>query len=117
MITKNEIYTRMVEALPGIYCTQYYEKIPKQLPCVYFRESHSPVGRYITLDMTDEQIRMYCYVDVYGDDIDGIVETIENTFRGMHFIEELAEMIPNYDPDVKRVSLRFGRILTGGNTL
>lgn len=114
MLTKNEIYTQLVNALPGVYCTQYYEKIPKQLPCVYFRESHSPVGRYITLNFDDEQIRMYCYVEVYGTDIDDIVGTIETTFKNMHFIEELSEMIPNYNPNVKRVSMRFQRIITGG---
>ncbi len=118
MITKNDIYTELVSALgDDVYCTQYYEVVPQQLPCVYFRESHSPVLRYITLDMEDEQVRMYCYIEVYGTDIDDIVETIEQTFRGMGFIEELCEMIPNYRPEIERVSMRFQRILTGGNTL
>ena len=117
MITKNEIYTRMTEALPGVYCTQYYEKVHENLPCVYFRESHSPVKRYTTLDLTDEQVRFYCYIDVFGQNIDELVTEIETVFREMKFIEELSEMIPNYDPEVERVSMRFCRILTGGNTL
>lgn len=114
MITKNEVYTTLTEALPGVYCTQYYEPIPKELPCVYFRESHSQVRRYVTLNYDDEQIRMVCYVDVYGQNIDEIVTAVENAFRSMCFIEDLNEMVPNYNPEIERVSMRFQRIITGG---
>lgn len=117
MVTKNEVYTRLTESLNGIYCTQYYEPIPKEMPCVYFRESHARIPRYVTFDMDEEVIRMVCYVDVYGQDIDEIVTTIEDAFREMKFIEELNEMVPNYKHDIERVSMRFGRIITGGNTL
>ena len=54
---------------------------------------------------------------VYGYDIDEIVRTIEDTMSDMYFIEELNEMIPNYDPSIERVSMRFQRIICGGDTL
>lgn len=117
MVTKNEVYTKLTEYLSGVYCTQYYEPIPKELPCVYFRESHSRIARYVTLEMDDEQLRMICYVEVYGQEIDEIVEKVEKAFRDMNFIEELNEMIPNYNPTIERVSMRFQRIITGGSTL
>ena len=117
MITVNQIYDTLDTALDGIYVTKYYNRINEQLPCVYFRESHSPLKRATDLDYTDEQIRLYCYIEVYGHDVDEIVLTIEETMRGMYFIEELNEMIPNYDPSVERVSMRFQRIICGGDTL
>ena len=117
MISVNEVYDTLAKALPNVYVTKYYNRITEQLPCVYFRESHSPVRRYNQLDYQDEQHRLVCYVEVYGYDIDDIVKTIESTFKSMYFLEELAEMIPNYDPDIERVSLRFQRIITDGDTL
>lgn len=117
MITVNQIYDTLENALGGIYVTKYYHRINEQLPCVYFRESHSPLRSATTLDYSDEQKRLYCYIEVYGQEIDSIVETIEATMRGMYFIEELNEMIPNYDPSIERVSMRFQRIITGGDSL
>lgn len=117
MISVNEVYDTLAKALPNVYVTKYYNRITEQLPCVYFRESHSPVRRYNQLDYQDEQHRLVCYVEVYGYDTDNIVTTIESTFKSMYFLEELAEMIPNYDPDIERVSLRFQRIITDGDTL
>lgn len=117
MISVNEVYDTLAKALPNVYVTKYYNRITEQLPCVYFRESHSPVRRYNQLDYQDEQHRLVCYVEVYGYDTDDIVTTIESTFKSMYFLEELAEMIPNYDPDIERVSLRFQRIITDGDTL
>jgi hypothetical protein len=35
----------------------------------------------------------------------------------MGFLEELSEMIPNYDPSIERVSMRFQRVICGGDTL
>lgn len=118
MITVNQVYDTLENALDGVaYVTKYYARIPEQLPCVYFRESHNPVFKYIQMDRNDDQIRLVCYVEVYGYDIDSIVQTVEQTFKSMFFIEELAEMIPNYDPSIERMSLRFQRIITGGDTL
>lgn len=119
MVSKNEVYTYLTESIKtdGVYFTQYYEVIPKALPCVYFRTSHSPIRSNLTLKNTDEQLRMYCYIEVYGQNIDGLVEDIEAVFRQIHFVEELCEMIPNYDPEIERVSMRFMRVITGGNTL
>ena len=117
MITVNQIYDRIVTALDGIYVTKYYARINEHLPCVYVRESHSPIYAATTLDMTDEQNRMYFYIEVYGENTEEIVATIEATMRGMGFLEELSEMIPNYDPSIERVSLRFQRVICGGDTL
>lgn len=116
MITVNQVYDTLAKALPNVYVTKYYNRIQENLPCVYFRESHSPVSRYNQLDYADKQFRLVCYVEVYGYDIDAIVETIEDTFRGMFFLEELCEMIPNYNPDIERVSMRFQRIIAEGDT-
>ena len=117
MISINQVYDTLEKALDGVYVTKYYNRIPEQLPCVYFRESHNPVFKYIQFDRNDEQIRLVCYVEVFGYDIDSIVATVEQTFKQMYFIEELAEMVPNYDPSVERMSMRFQRIIAGGDTL
>ena len=117
MITVNQIYDRIVTALDGIYVTKYYERITEQLPCVYVRESHSPIYSATTIGLTDEQCRMYFYIEVFGEYTEEIVATIEATMRGMGFLEELSEMIPNYDPSIERVSMRFQRVICGGDTL
>lgn len=117
MITVNQVYDTLVNALPNVYVTKYYNRINEQLPCVYFRESHNPVFRYIQLNRADQQMRLVVYIEVYGEGIDEIVQTVEDTFKQMFFIEELCEMIPNYDPSIERVSMRFQRIITGGDTL
>lgn len=117
MITVNQIYDRIVTALDGIYVTKYYERITEQLPCVYVRESHSPIRSATSINLTDDQKRMYFYIEVYGENTEEIVETIEATMRGMGFLEELSEMIPNYNPSVERVSMRFQRVICGGDTL
>lgn len=117
MITVNQVYDTLVKALPGIYVTKYYNRIQENLPSVYFRESHNPVSRYVQMDFNDKQFRLVCYVEVYGYDTDEIVQTIESTFKGMFFMEELCEMIPNYNPDIERVSMRFQRIIAEGDSL
>lgn len=117
MITVNQVYDRLYNALPNVYVTKYYNRITEHLPCVYFRESHNPVSRYTQLDFNDKQLRLVCYVEVYGYDTDAIVKTIEDTFREMFFMEELCEMIPNYNPDIERVSMRFQRIIAEGDSL
>lgn len=117
MITVNQVFDTLSKALPNVYVTKYYNRITEQLPCVYFRESHNPVFRYTDFDMANEQMRLVCYVEVFGYDIDSIVATVEQTFKEMFFIEELCEMIPNYNPDIERMSLRFQRIIAGGDTL
>lgn len=118
MITKNQVYTIMTQALPNtVYCTQYYEIVPKSLPCVYFRASWNPIIRHINLDYSDIQKRMVVYIEVYGTNIDSIVSSLETVFKSMYFVEELAEMIPNYDPSIERVSMRFSRVITDKDTL
>ena len=117
MITMNQIYDRLVTALDGVYVTRYYEEINRQLPCVYIRESHSPLYAATNLDFSDEQNRVYFYIEIYGRETDSIAQIIENTMRGMGFLEELSEMIPNYDPSIERISLRFQRVICGGDTL
>ena len=118
MITVNQVYDALVKALPsGTYVTKYYNRINENLPCVYFRESHNPVSRYIDKDFANEQMRLVVYIEVFGRGIDSLVSTIESTFKSMFFIEELSEMIPNYDPSIERISMRFQRIIAGGDTL
>ncbi len=117
MITVNQVFDTLSKALPNVYVTKYYNRIQEDLPCVYFRESHNPVSRYTQLDFKDKQFRLVCYIEVYGYDTDAIVQTIEETFRSMFFIEELCEMIPNYNPDIERVSMRFQRIIAEGDEL
>ena len=116
MITKNQIYD-YIECHVTAYCTRYYEVVPKSLPCVYIRFSWNPMRRHITLNFDDEQIRCYAYIEVYGNNIDSTVAEIESVMRAMHFVEELAEDVPNYDPTLERVSMRFCRVLTGQDTL
>ena len=117
MITANQIYDTLANALDGVYTTKYYERIEEQLPCVYFRESHSTIRSSVDLSYQHEAVQMYCYIEVYGNDLDEIVNTIEATMKSMCFIEELNEMIPNYNPSVERISMRFGRVICEGDTL
>ena len=117
MISKNQIYTALTNALSGVYCTQYYEEIPQALPCVYFRESHAPVSANIDLDLADEQLHRFVYIEVYGSNLDSLVSDIESAMKTLKFTEELCEMIPNYDPTIERVSMRFTRVIGGGDTL
>lgn len=116
MVTKNEIFDYISRNL-DCYCTRYYEVVPKQMPCVYVRFSWSPIRRNITLDMTDEQTRAYVYIEVFGQGIGDLVSEVEGIMKDIYFVEELAEDVQNFDPSYERVSMRFMRTLTGGNTL
>lgn len=117
MITANQVYDTLANALDGVYTTKYYERIEEQLPCVYFRESHSTIRNTVDLDYQNEAVRMYCYIEAYGNSLDEIVTKIEATMKSMFFIEELNEMIPNYNPSIERISMRFTRVICGGDTL
>ncbi len=116
MITKNQVYDYIANHVDA-YVTGYYEVVPKSFPCVYVRFSWNPMRRHITLDFTDEQVRAYAYIEVYGQNIDSTVLEVENVMRQMFFVEELAEQVPNYDPSVERVSMRFCRVITGQDSL
>ena len=117
MITVNQIYNNIINNLPNIYVTKYFERITEALPCVYIRESHSPIESATNLNFSDKQVRMYLYVEVYGEETEGIVEQVEAIMRNMGFLEELSEMIPNYDPSIERVSMRFQRVICDGDTI
>lgn len=117
MITVNQLYDALINKLDGIYVTKYYERITEALPCVYIRESHSPLRYATNIDFSDKQIRMYFYVEVYGEETEEIVERVETAMRELFFLEELSEMIPNYDPSIERVSMRFSRVICDGDTL
>lgn len=112
MIGRDDIFDYIANNV-NAYCTNYYEVVPKSLPCVYVRFSWNPIRRYINLDFTDEQIRAYAYIEVYGNNIDGTVAEVERVMREMYFVEELAEQVQNYDPSLERVSMRFCRVITG----
>ena len=116
MITRNEVFNYIATKV-NAYCTGYYEVVPKSFPCVYVRFSWNPMRRYIALDFTDEQVRAYAYIEVYGQNIDATVLEVESVMKEMNFVEELAEQVPNYDPSVERVSMRFCRVITGQDSL
>ena len=116
MITKNEVYTYMSDHLDA-YCTQFYEVIPKSLPCVYFRETHAPVRKNITLALDDQQLRMVIFLEVSGLNIGGLIEDIEAVFREMGFVEELCQMDQNFSASEERWNMRFSRIVCGDEPL
>ena len=112
MITRNDIFDYIANHVDA-YCTNYYEVVPKSFPCVYVRFSWNPIKRYVNLDFTDEQIRAYAYIEVYGQNIDETVAQVESVMKEMYFVEELAEQVQNFDPSLERVSMRFMRVITG----
>lgn len=116
MITKNQVFTYLSENIDA-YCTQYYEVIPKSLPCVYFRETHAPVRKNITLALDDEQLRMVIYLEVTGQGIDDLLSDIEAVFREMKFVEELCQMEQNFNAEEERWNMRFSRIVAGDEPL
>lgn len=123
MITVNEVYTNLVNAVetayPDFYCTRSYEPVPRSLPCLYFREFHYRPRGSITLSYNDEVHNSSIYVELYmteADDINGIIELIESTMNGMYYIEEMCTQLNNIDPTLERYSLRFFRKLCKGDT-
>lgn len=124
MITVDEVYTTLANALEqayeGFYCTRSYEPVPKNLPCMYFREFHYRPRGSITLTYSDEVHNSSVYVELYmteADDINGIIATVEETMNGMYYIEEMCTQLNNIDPTLERYSLRFFRKLCKGDTI
>lgn len=117
MITVNQLYDAFISKFPDVFVTKYYTRITEALPCIYIRESHSPLRYATNIDFSDKQIRMYFYVEVYGEETEEIVERVETAMRELFFLEELSEMIPNYDPSIERVSMRFSRVICDGDTI
>ncbi len=117
MISVNQLYDTFISKFPDVFVTKYYTRINEALPCIYVRESHSPLKYATNIDFSDKQMRFYFYVEVFGEETEGLVDRIETAMREMGFLEELSEMIPNYDPSIERVSMRFSRVICDGDTI
>lgn len=121
MITPNQVYTKIEDALTtsplSAYCTQSMERIPISLPCMYFREEHYRPERNITFTFNDEQLKSTVHIELYGVDLDSYIRAIETVMSDMYFIEESCNQIDNGDPDVERYVFRFSRMICGGDTL
>lgn len=120
MITKNQVFTRLTEysdKLSNVYATQYYEQVPQSLPCLYFRETHSPISRFKDLNCEDEQYKMFVYVELYGNNLESLCTEVEKAMKSMKFYEDNCQNLPNTTPSIERISMRFQRVITESSTL
>lgn len=115
MITKNQVFTEIADNVTA-YCTQVYEIVPESLPCVYFRWTSYANSNRVTLDNLDEQERVTVYIEIYAEDeTDTLTAQVNSIMKRMGFIKETEQPLKNYDPRIKRMSLRYQRNICGGD--
>lgn len=130
MITQNEVYNRIADALQGefetLFTTSTRVYAPKVFPCVWIVEiDGTPDGRYVNLDLSDEQRRSTFEVQAYSNapegamlEVDAIIGKAILEFRKIGYVCSMNQPIDNgYDENIKRRVARFTRIIGGGDTL
>lgn len=117
MITVNAVYTQLHNAL-GCYCTRNYEPVPPSFPCMYFREDHFRPRENVNIANTDNVRNSTVHIELYAkSEMQDLIDTVETTMRGMHYIEDSCIQIDNADISIQRYSLTFSRIICEEDTL
>lgn len=130
MITSNEVYSRISASLrakfEGILTTSTRVYAPKVFPCVWIVEiDATPDGRYINLDLSDDQRRSTFEVQAYSNkpdtamlEVSDIIDETVKAFRKLGYVCTMVQPMDNgYDENIKRKVARFTRLIGGGDTL
>lgn len=123
MDTRKLIYNKIVNDIlavsPTCYCAQVRELTNRKLPCAFIQQiSKARVWKYATLANTDEQARLGFEVEVYAHTIKEayeIMETAEDGFKSLGFLQTACEPIESGDPSIYRLVARFSGVQ--GNTI
>lgn len=110
----NKIVTDILTAFPDCYTAQTRELTPKKLPCAFITQiSKARVWKYATLANTDEQARLGFEVEVYAHKMDvayAIMETAEDAFKALGFLQTACEPLESGDPSIYRLVSRFSGV-------
>ena len=129
MITKNQIYSTIVDAVqtafPSAYCAGRLEPIPDHFPAVYIR----PIGistpaEWETLEFDGSVWRPTFEIQIFsnkendaGEEAYAIASTVSAVMKSMYFLCDLLEPIENIDPSVFRLVGRWHRLIGGADDL
>ena len=120
-ITRNEIYTRIVNAVKAEYPTVYYsaqlEPVPSAFPAVYARMIGASVTQdNETLAFDSEIYRASWEVQIFsnkendaGQEAYSIAKVVQSCMQSMGFLLDMLEPIDNIDPTVFRIIGRWHR--------
>ena len=128
-ITRNEIYTYVVEAVDTtarpVYCSTRLEPVTETFPALYLAETgRRDIRQYTTLAFDDNVQEVTWEAQVFSNDTsDGVEEThnimqdVRDAFRDLKFMMTFCSEIPNNDPSVYRMVARFSRVIGGANKI
>ena len=122
-IAKNEIYTRVVNAVkaefPTAYCAGQLEPLPPSFPAVYTRMIGMSVPQeYETLLFDSQMYRASWEVQIFtnaendsGQQAYSIASVVQACMQSMGFLCDMLEPIDNVDPTIYRLVGRWHRVI------
>lgn len=128
-ISKNQIYTNIVnavtDAFPTAYCAGRIEPIPDHFPAVYARMiGFSIPVNSVSLTFDSHLERPTYEVQVFsakendaGQEAYDIMRVVGSVMASMGFLCDMVEPIDNIDPTVFRIVGRWHRIIGDGDTV
>jgi len=128
MITKNQVYARIAQAIkvvyPSAYITGSRNPSPASFPAVWIVEADTyPDSRYINLGMTDRQRRSMFEVQAFStkigtatSEVDSIIAIADQEFRQMGYRKRTETPIDDDKVQARKVA-RFERIIGGADSL
>jgi hypothetical protein len=129
MITNNQIYTEIADAVttafPSAYCSSRIEPIPDHFPAVYIRMiGYTIPQETYSLNFDGHAERPTLEVQIFSNKENGalseayaIMEVVKSAMTGMYFLCDFIEPIDNIDPSVFRLASRWHRIIGDGEVL
>ena len=127
MITKNQIYTNIVDAVqtafPSAYCAGKLEPVPNRFPAVYVR----PIGittpaEWETLEFDGSVWRPTFEIQIFsynengsGEEAYAIAGVVSSAMQSMYFLCDMLEPIENIEPSVFRLVGRWHRLIGGAD--
>ena len=119
--SRKAVYTYIRNAIKSAhnnaYVTARREIVTAQFPAVYITEiNRVRAQQYATLANDDEQYISTVETEIFSnkqsgalDEAYSVLETIEDAFKRLGYLETFCEPIDNYDPTVYRIIARFTR--------
>lgn len=130
MITRNDIFDRVYDAIiavsPDAYITGEAKRLPPEFPAVWVIDiDWTPEMQYTAIDLSDEQVRSAYEVQAFSAKEDGafleardLIDAATAAFRELGYLCTYNSPIENYeDETIARHVARYRRMIGGGDTL
>ena len=129
MITRNDIYDyaeRKVNTTDRpVYCSSRYEPIPEVFPaCFMYEIGKMDIRDNVNLSFTEYVKNVTWEVQVFANNTDdaittanGVMDSVEEAFRDMKFLETFCSEMTNGDPSIYRMVARFERVICGSDEI